>query len=248
MIRCLIVDDEPLAHKVLERYISGLDYLEVVDHCYDGLSAINRIAQGGIDAILLDVQMPDLTGLELLDALKVDSPLVVLTTAYSEYAVDSFGYDQVVDYLQKPIKLARFLQAAERLRKRVKTEQAPQLSEFSSTHSQTSTSSSGKHETMLLLQDDRVTHRISSVEVNYLESYGNYVKAHLISGQVTIGRRTLSSLESELADFNFLRVHKRFVVNTKNITSVESAAVLIGDVRIPIGKSHAEEVRLRLVG
>ena len=237
-LRCLLVDDEPLAHRVLASYIAGVDYLDVADQCYDGLSALNRLAAGDIDVVFLDIQMPDLTGLELLDALRQNAPLVVLTTAYTEYAVDSFGYDQVVDYLHKPIKLARFLQTAERLKARagrpsVEPAAAGAVLAQAPTH--------------LTLQDDQTTHRVALSDLRYVESYGNYVKAHLTDGKrVLVGRRTMKDTEAYLAPAGFLRVHKRYLVNAAAVTALEGGSVRVGREALPVGKAYAEAVRARL--
>lgn len=256
-LRCLLVDDEPLAHRVLASYISGVDYLAIADSCYDGLSALNRLSAGDVDVAFLDIQMPDLSGLELLDALRQNAPLVVLTTAYTEYAVDSFGYDQVVDYLHKPIKLARFLQTAERLKARAAVLPpgdvgAPPLSvdpqdregkaPQPATHAAAATSAAQTH---LRLQDDTTTHRLPLGEIFYLESYGNYVKAHT-ADKVYVGRRTLKSAEAELAGAGFLRTHKRYLVNAARVRAVEGSVLLVGGERLPVGKAYAEVVRERL--
>ena len=237
-LRCLLVDDEPLAHRVLASYIAGVEYLTVADQCYDGLSALNRLGRGDIDVVFLDIQMPDLTGLELLDALRQNAPLVVLTTAYTEYAVDSFGYDPVVDYLHKPIRLARFLQTAERLRTRA-TARAALRGDASGVLAQ-----APSH---LTLQDDHTTHRVPLAELHYVESYGNYVKAHLSDGgRVLVGRRTMKETEAELAPAGFLRIHKRYLVNATAVTSLEGASVRVGPTALPVGKAYIEVVRARL--
>ena len=126
-IKLLIVDDEPLAHKVLEGYCEKIDHVEVVGNCYDGISTLNFLNKEKVDAVLLDIQMPDITGLELLDTLKNNAPKIIFTTAYSEYALQGFDYDQVVDYLHKPIRLTRFIKALERLKKVLLLESQIQL-------------------------------------------------------------------------------------------------------------------------
>jgi len=237
MLKALIVDDEPLAHRVLEKYISGLDSLMVVDQCYDGLSAMNRIGAGGIDVVFLDIQMPDLTGLELLDALRQNSILVVLTTAFSEYAVDSFGYEQVVDYLQKPIKLGRFLQTVERLKRRHVA-----LSEKEIEQSKSPFSNTSKGE-ILTLQDEHTLHRIPSEELLYIESYGNYVKAHKTDGKVIVGRKTMKDTEALLQHAGFLRTHKRYIVCISAVRAIEGASLHVGNTWLPVGKAYAEQVK-----
>ena len=116
-IKVLIVDDEPLAHKVLEGYCQNIEYVEIVGNSYDGISTLNFLNKEQVDVVLLDIQMPDLTGIELLDTLKNNAPKVIFTTAYTEYAMLSFDYDQVVDYLHKPIRITRFIKALERLKR-----------------------------------------------------------------------------------------------------------------------------------
>lgn len=241
VFRCLIVDDEPLAHRILSKYIEGVKYLEVVDSCYDGLGALNRLANGDIDVVFLDIQMPDLTGLELLDALRQNAPLVVLTTAYTEYAVDSFGYDQVVDYLHKPIKLARFLQSAERIRKRASTARikvgAP---------GEILTTLKSDLPTHLKLVDDQTIHRVPLTEITYLESYGNYVKVHRHGANILVGRRTLKDTAAELADAGFMRVHKRYLVNLEHVSAVEVGSLRVAGETIPVGKAYTEMVKEKL--
>jgi two-component SAPR family response regulator len=109
LIKILVVDDEPLPHELLESYCEGLNYVEIVGHCYDGISTLNFLKEHAVDALLLDIQMPDITGIELLQTL-LQPPKVIFTTAYTEYALQSFDFDHVIDYLNKPIQFAKIHQ------------------------------------------------------------------------------------------------------------------------------------------
>ena len=183
-IRVLIVDDEPLAHDLMDKYCEGVSYIEVVGHCYDSLSTLNFINEHPVDAILLDIQLPDLTGIELLETLEHRAPKIIFTTAYTEYAVQSFDFDQVIDYLNKPIRLPRFIKAMERLRHQLQLEQnihnSPKL-EIPNT----------EFKNHLLIKEDKITHRIELKDLTHVQSWGNYLKFFTVDGRVRLARKTI---------------------------------------------------------
>ncbi|MEN0049331.1 MAG: LytTR family DNA-binding domain-containing protein [Bacteroidota bacterium] len=244
MIKILIVDDEPLAHKVLEGYCEGIDYVEVVGHTYDGISTLNFLNKEQVDVVLLDIQMPDLTGLELLDTLKNSAPKIIFTTAYTEYAIQSFDYDQVVDYLHKPIRLTRFIKALERLKRVLLLEK-----EF---NNRTITLQEEKTDTtqteFISLKDNKVIYRIAYTDIHYIQSWGNYLKFFLNDQKVKIVRKTIKMLESELSAKHFLRIHKSYIVNINHIKSMEGNHIKLKDQRLPIGKSYLMSVKKVILG
>jgi len=238
-IKLLIVDDEPLAHKVLEGYCDKIDHVEVIGNCFDGLSTLNFLNKEKVDAVLLDIQMPDITGLELLDTLKNNAPKIIFTTAYSEYALQGFDYDQVVDYLHKPIRLTRFIKALERLKKVLMLESKITENPLPvSTEDTTLTSND-----FISIKDNKVIYRISHSEINYIQSWGNYLKFHLKDQSIKIARKTIKVAESELPPNNFLRIHKSYIVNIDQIKAIEGSQVRIGDQHLPIGKSYLVSVK-----
>jgi len=235
IIKILIVDDEPLAHDLLESYCAGINFIEVVGHCYDGLSTLNFINENEVDALLLDIQMPDITGIELAQNLEVNGPKIVFTTAYTEYALQSFDFDQVVDYLKKPIRLPRFIKAMERLKKQLKLETTEIIAPVS-THQ-----TNQKMPESLVIKEDKITYRIPITDIAYLQSWGNYIKIFSKQDEVRIARQTISELEAELKACGFQRIHKSFLVNIKSVRALEGNQVVIDDVKLPIGRAYKNE-------
>lgn len=243
-IRLLIVDDEPLAHKVLESYCEKLDYVEVVGNCYDGISTLNFLNKEEVDAVLLDIQMPDITGLELLDSLKNNAPKIIFTTAYTQYAFQGFDYDQVVDYLHKPIRLTRFIKSLERLKRILLLEK-----EFTNTPIPSPSDNSNEIVSdFISIKDNKVIYRIAHSEINYIQSWGNYLKFFLKNQEVKIVRKTIKMVEAELPSKQFLRIHKSYIVNINHILSIEGNQLKLDDIRLPIGKSYQVNVKKTIVG
>lgn len=241
-IKVLIVDDEPLAHKVLEGYCQKIDYVEIVGNCYDGISTLNFLNKELVDVVLLDIQMPDLTGLDLLDTLKNNAPKVIFTTAYSEYAMQSFDYDQVVDYLHKPIRLTRFIKALERLKRVLLLEREFRAGPKVQTEEKTNSSD------FISIKDNKVIYRIPYGDINYIQSWGNYLKFFLNDQSMKIVRKTIKMVESELASNQFLRIHKSYIVNINQVKALEGNRVKIDDQHLPIGKSYLVNVKKTILG
>lgn len=243
-IKLLIVDDEPLAHQVLAGYCEKLEYVEIVGNCYDGMTTLNFLNKHTVDAVLLDIQMPDLTGLELLDTLKNNAPKVIFTTAYTQYALQGFDYDQVVDYLHKPIRLTRFIKAIERLKRILQLE-----SRFEEQPPATlGELPKPEGDEFMSIRDNKVVYRIAYKEIQYIQSWGNYLKIFLINDEVRIVRKTIKIVESELPDREFIRIHKSYIVNLHHIISLEGNQIKIEDQKLPIGKSYQVSVKNRLGG
>lgn len=243
-IKVLIVDDEPLAHKVLEGYCKNLDYVEIVGHSYDGISTLNFLNKEQVDVVLLDIQMPDLTGLELLDTLKNNAPKIIFTTAYTEYAMQSFDYDQVVDYLHKPIRLTRFIKALERLKRVLLLEK-----EFNNNPTiLTENKIAADEPNFISLKDNKIIYRIPYTDINYIQSWGNYLKFFLRDQKIKIVRKTIKVLESELSSKHFLRIHKSYIVNINHVKAIEGNQVKFEDQKLPIGKSYVVNVKKTLTG
>lgn len=242
-LRILIVDDEPLAHKVLEGYCENIDYVEIAGHCYDGISTLNFLNKYKVDVVLLDIQMPDLTGIELLDTLKNNAPKVIFTTAYSEYAMQSFNYDQVVDYLHKPIRLTRFIKALERLKRVLKLE-----ADFNTSTFNAPTSLDTSNTDFISIKDNKTIYRISYSDIKYVQSWGNYLKFFLMDQNIKVVRKTIKTVESELSSHHFLRIHKSYIVNINHVKAIEGNQIKFEDQKLPIGKSYQVNVKKRISG
>jgi len=243
-INLLVVDDEPLAHKILEGYCDKIDYVDIIGNCYDGISTLNFLNKEKVDAVLLDIQMPDITGLELLDTLKNNAPKVIFTTAYTEYAIQGFDYDQVVDYLHKPIRLTRFIKALDRLKRVLDLEK-----KFISSSQTESQESSVKNQAdFISIKDNKTIYRISYADINYIQSWGNYLKFYLKDKNIKIVRKTIKVLESELPSNKFLRIHKSYIVNIDQVKAIEGNQIKFGDQYLPIGKSYLVNVKKTITG
>lgn len=239
-IRLLLADDEPLAHKVLAGYCRKIDFIEVVGNCYDGVSSLNFLNKHRVDAILLDIQMPDLTGLELLDSLKSDAPKVILTTAHTEFAVRCFEYDQVVDYLHKPIRIDRFYKAVNRLKNILELEEDAR-------RGHTAPSPADVLPESFSIKDNRVRYKIRFEDVIYLQAWGNYLRIFLENGETRMVRKTIKEMMGELPAQHFERIHKSYIVNRRKVSALEGNQLFLNDIVLPIGNSYAMLVKERLL-
>lgn len=232
--KCLIVDDEPIAHKVLENYIQKLDKLEVVHNCYNAIEAINYLYENTVDLIFLDINMPELTGLEMLKTLN-DPPSVILTTAYSDYAIEGYEFG-VLDYLLKPIRFDRFLKAVNRFLQTQVTETTPIQNNTSST----SITKPAK-ELFIFLKVDGVQHKVQVDTIQYIEAFGNFVKINLPDKQL-VTASTMNNMLQRLVSFPFVRTHKSFIVNIDVIEKVEGNSIIIAGKRLPISTTYKQDV------
>lgn len=201
MLKCLIVDDEPLAHDVIIDYASELSYIEIVAQAYRPLKAIEILKDKKIDLIFLDIHMPKLNGLEMI-ALLEQRPQIIITTAYEEYALKSYEFD-VADYLLKPFRLDRFIQAVEKAKTNFKL-----------------TSDYKNEDHYLLIKSDKRLIKVDPNDIQYIESYGNYIKIWM-SEEVIISAQTLTHFTSLLSPYHFFKIHKSFVVNKNKFTYIE---------------------------
>jgi len=195
-------------------------------------------------AVLLDIQMPDITGLELLDSLKNNAPKIIFTTAYTEYAMQGYDYDQVVDYLHKPIRLTRFIKALERLKKVLLLEKDFQSTSASPTLEQPTANQAD----FISIKDNKTIYRIPYTEINHIQSWGNYLKFYLSDNSIKIVRKTIKTVESELPSNQFLRIHKSYIVNINQVKAIEGNQIKLGDQYLPIGKSYLVNVKKTITG
>ena len=231
-LQVLIVDDEPLAHQVLQTYVERVAHLRVAGHCYTAAEALSFLHQHPVDVLLLDVQMPEMSGLELLRALP-QAPHVILTTAYSEFALEGYEYG-VVDYLLKPVPFPRFLKAVARLPAPGPAAQPP------APLAPAPESAPSAPPAALLLRDGPTTHRVELADILYLEAYGNYVKVHTPGGRLVI-TDTLRRLLTELPPTTFLRVHKSFVVPLSRVERLEGNQLTVAGAALPLGAAFRQE-------
>lgn len=229
--RCLIVDDESLALRLMEDHVSKVPGLEIVGKCRHALEALQVLQREEIDILFLDIQMPDLTGVELIKILK-HKPAIILTTAYAEYALEGYQLE-VVDYLLKPIALDRFLQAVRKAQEWVDLrKQAPSVPQ----------TTKPDH---FFVKSDYKQMRINYADVTHVEGLREYVSIYA-GGKRIVTLETMKNMEQLLPSDLFMRVHKSYIVNTSLIKSINGNQIELGEIRIPLGKVFRAQVLGRL--
>ena len=230
-IRCMIVDDEPLAIEILESFVDRMDSLELVGSCTNAVSAFDIIKNEQVDLIFLDIQMPKLTGIEFLKILN-PTPKIIFTTAYRDYAVESYELN-VVDYLLKPIAFDRFLMAINK----VIESDAPSNANLSIVSESVS-----NQDPYLFLKADRKMVKVFLKDIAYIESMKDYVRVKMNDGSEIISLQKISYLEKKLPSDCFMRIHKSYLISIHSIEAFSATSVEMIGIDIPIGRSYKSEV------
>jgi DNA-binding LytR/AlgR family response regulator len=235
-LRCAIIDDEFLARKYLKDYVSKLPMLELAGDFNSPLKAMELIKSGEVDLLFMDIQMPEITGIEFLKTMDV-APHVILTTAYEEYALQ--GYElNVVDYLLKPFSFDRFLKAVNKVQELVEKEEKVQ----SGTEEQSSVNLKPQlKEDHLIIRADRKLYKINYEDLLYIEGQKAYVTFHTKKKNIT-ALASLRDLEEQLPSSLFVRIHKSFIVSVQKIETLEGNQVEIGGIHLSVGKSYRKDV------
>ncbi|GAA4032763.1 LytTR family DNA-binding domain-containing protein [Hymenobacter glaciei] len=237
-LRCLLVDDEPLAHTVMRAYLDRLPGLATwAGSCYGSVEALTFLRTTPVDVLFLDVDMPVLTGLELLRALP-QPPAVVLCTAHAAHALDAFDLG-VVDYLLKPIRFERFIKTINRL-------QAGSPAGATPTTAPVPEPVAPSVPDSIFLKTDAGTERVRFAELLFVEGYGNFVKCHLASGRVLLTAETMKQMESQLPAGQFMRTHKSYLVNLASVERLSGNVLLVGPREVPVGNTYRQEVLRQL--
>ena len=226
MIRCLIVDDEPLAINLLKEYLSKVTDLELVKATTDVFDALKIAQDEKIDLIFLDIQMPELTGIQFMKIMNGRSS-IILTTAYQEYALQGFEYD-VVDYLLKPFSLERFIIAVNKAKNKIENRRSePLAADF------------------IFVKSEYRMVKIALKDILYLESLRDYVAIHTPKEKI-LTLQSLRSFEEQLKSHSFIRVHKSYIVSIDKIKAVEKKQLIIENAYIPIGETYLESFRQKM--
>ena len=235
-LQVLIIDDEPLAHKVIIEYARDLPFLEISAQAHLATEALGILRRQPIDLIFLDINMPRLQGLDFLRSLQ-RPPLVIITSAYQEYALESFELN-VVDYLLKPFAFDRFLKAVNKAVELYQLKSNP----TSSTVSSPARPESSTREPLFIKVDKRFV-SVNPAEIYHLDSYGNYVKVWL-GEHYHLTPRTLASFEQQLSTDEFLRIHKSHMINRRFIEFIEGNQVKMKNGhKLPIGKNYRSTMK-----
>lgn len=228
-IKCIIVDDEVHARKVLEKFISDIPHLELIKSYKNALEAMQTLNEQDIDAMFLDINMPKVSGLSFLENLR-HPPAVVITTAYREYAVEAFELD-VIDYLHKPIPFPRFLKSVSKIEEKLKAK-----NENTIVSTQVDTR---KQEEFIFIKADKKTIKLNFNEIVYVEGLGDYIKIHLKEKSI-VSKLTIKRMEDLLPKNLFPRVHKSFIIALSQIQAIEGNQIEISNQKIPIGQIYRQ--------
>ncbi|SEE18987.1 DNA-binding response regulator, LytR/AlgR family [Tenacibaculum sp. MAR_2010_89] len=225
-IKCLLVDDEPLAIKLIENHISKIDSLQVVATCNNAIKAFEILSTQEIDLLFLDIKMPNITGIDFLKTIK-NPPKTIFTTAYRDYAIESYDLD-VVDYLLKPITFERFFKSIDKFL-RANSLIVPEKKEV-------------LQDEFILVKSGNKHHKIKIDQILFIESLKDYIKIHTVNDKRIVSKYKIGEIEEELANKNFLRVHRSYVINTNKISAFTINDIEVNSVEIPIGASYKDKV------
>jgi len=233
MLRCIAVDDEPLALELLEDNISKVPYLQLVAKCSNAMEAMKVLQQQPADLIFLDIQMPGLTGLQFIQSM-TEKPMIILITAYEKYALEGFNLN-VTDYLVKPVSLDRFVKACNK---------AKELYELKNRTNKEAVSNPD----YFFVNVDYSLLKVNFNDIKYIEGLKDYIKIHLKStARAIITRMAMKAIEEELPVAKFLRIHKSYIVSLEYITAIRKNSVFIDEMELPVGENFRAAV-LNLTG
>ncbi len=225
MIKYAIVDDEPIAHRIIEGYAKDLLQLEKAGNCYDAFEAITLLQKEKVDLLFLDINMPRFSGFDFLKSIP-QPPKVIVTSAYKEYALEGYELD-VCDYLLKPFSFERFIKAVNKVSIEAKApEQAPSLP---------------NQARQIFIKGDKKLHQIYFHEIIYVEAFGNYCKV-ILDDEVIVTLQKISDFEKKLPA-DFIRVHKSFIISKEKIRRIEGNRIYFKDHQVPIGQTYRSVVK-----
>ncbi len=237
-MKCIAIDDEPLALRQISGYISKIPFLELAATFRSAVLAQEWLKENATDLIFVDINMPDMTGVEFVQTLETPA-MVIFTTAYAEYAIEGYKLS-AIDYLLKPFGLQDIMRASE---KALSLYELLQLQEqLNGENSQEEVATESDDEGVLSVHADRKTHLVKMANIVYLESAGEYVRLHLTDGTKLVTLFRLKNMESELQSSQFMRVHRSYIINLSHITGYTKGRVFLSnDDYVPIGENYKDQ-------
>lgn len=232
-LRCLLIDDEPPALKVLESHISNINGLEILGQCRNAIEALDILHEKTVDVIFLDIKMPKILGTDFLKSLS-HPPKVIFVTAYRDYAVEGYELD-AVDYLVKPVSFERFLKAITRLKRTMGQETVTPVNDYKP-----------NPEAFVYLKVDKHMQKVLINEIVYIESWKDYIKVYLTTGKTLIVKQSISAMENLFSEHKFLRIHRSFIVSVNKISGYNGISVQVQSTELPIGRLYKQTVMERL--
>lgn len=227
-MRCMIIDDEEISRNVMKQLVSKVESLNLVKVCSSAVEALNFLAKEAVDLILLDIEMPELSGLEFIKGLK-KSPLIILATSKKEYAIEAFEYN-VVDYLVKPVPVDRFLKAISKAKEIFDGSQ--QVAEFA-----------GKD--YVFIKTNSVLVRVEMKDILWIEALGDYTIINTADKKYVV-HSTMKAIEGKLSPDTFIRVHRSYIVSVDKINSIDDTTIVLDKKFIPVGAVYKENLMKRL--
>jgi len=228
-LRCLLVDDEPPALEILRSHISNINGLEVTASCKNAVEALDILHEKQVDLIFLDIKMPKLIGTDFLRS-QANPPKVIFVTAYREYALESYELD-AVDYLVKPVTFERFLKAVFKVKRLMGHEVAMPNTEYKKNPN-----------AFVYVRVNKSMEKIVVNQIIYIESWKDYVKIFLTTGESFMAKQSISSMENMLSEHSFLRVHRSYMISMDKMTGYNNNDIRIGTKEIPIGRLYKQQV------
>ncbi|NRD20126.1 response regulator transcription factor [Winogradskyella eckloniae] len=241
-MKCIIIDDEPLAIDVIESYCQALSSVEVISTFTSAIEALDFINNNSIDLVFSDIEMPNISGIELIKSLEGKVPYFIFTTAYPEYALEGFDLN-AVDYLVKPIPFPRFLKAVNRVKEMIKLNDVSTSFNVSSAAGETS---SAIEDDFIFVKSEYENLKIDINGIKHIQGLKDYLKIHSEASKPILTLMSFKEIQDKLPENKFIRVHRSFIVNVNKITSVQKNRIVIKDERIPIGESYKSMVYSRL--
>ncbi len=239
-MKCIIIDDEPLAVDVIESYLQQIEGMEIVAKCNNPLEVITILNKHQVDLIFLDIEMPNLTGIDLVKTLE-NIPQFIFTTAYPQYALDGFNLN-ATDYLVKPIPFHRFLKAVSRAKSKYELERKNRVNVTSAGPLPTKIKNN-----FIFVKSEYENIKINIEDIKYIQGLKDYIKIYIKqSNKAILTLLNFKEILDKLPLDQFMRVHRSFIVNITQIKMLQKTKIVIGDVRIPIGETYKNEVLERL--
>ncbi len=237
-IKCLIIDDEPLALTIIKKHLENFDDFEVIHACNNPVEAFNLLAHESIDLVFLDINMPRLNGIEFIQNLTT-SPYIIITTAYREYAVEGFEHD-VIDYLVKPISLKRLMKALNKVSRQVN------LKAESLKNGKLKTLGTSKRTSHFFVKVNKKMVKIHFDDILYIESLKDYVSIKTIHNDY-ITHYNLSAITKLVPEYEFMRIHRSYTISLNKVNAIEGNCVQIHDKMVPIGRNYVKEVKGKIL-
>lgn len=238
ILKCIAVDDEPLALDIIEDYISKVPFLELVKRTENAIEALQLVQAGGIDLVFLDIQMPDLTGIQFLKIANGKANYI-LTTAYSQYALESYDLN-VSDYLLKPIAFDRFYKAVEKVRNQMQKEEAGNISSEPAVPQVATPLQAAPAQDFIFVKTEHKIQKIQLDNILYIEGLKDYISIFTKTERI-ITLQNMKKMEETLPKGEFIRVHKSYIVSLDKVESIERSRIAIAAKIIPIGDTYRDE-------